>query len=331
MNPSPTNQPGPTEPIAAQGSGAPAPASAASPNPQPPAPSPASVASLSPQPRERSEPRPPAPWARQIGAVLRLELKKTFLSKRGWWIYFLALGPVVLTLIHWLFEARRSGGRHSMGEDSLIFAGLFMFYYLRAGLFFGCMGIFSNLFRGEMLEKTLHYYFLTPMRREMLVAGKYLAGLAVALVLFVGSATLSFVLIGKHFGAAWTDYLLHGPGLNQLGAYALVAALACIGYGAVFLMCGLFFKNPMIPAAVVWVWENINPFLPAVLKKISVIFYLKNLCPVEVPVPPPFNVMVIDADPTPFWVAVPGLLAVALIFLIYAGISARNAEINYGE
>ena len=47
------------------------------------------------------------------------------------------------------------------------------------------MGIFSNLFRGEMLEKTLHYYYLTPMRRELLVAGKYLAGLAVALVLFV--------------------------------------------------------------------------------------------------------------------------------------------------
>ncbi len=270
-------------------------------------------------------------WSRQIGGVLRLELKKSFLSRRGWWIYFLALGPVVLTLLHWLLESSRRGGRHSIGEDSLIFAGLFMFYYLRAGIFFGCMGIFSNLFRGEMLEKTLHYYFLTPMRREMLVAGKYLAGLTVALVLFVGSAALSFLLIGRHFGAAWNDYVIHGPGLHQLGAYMLVAALATIGYGAVFLMCGLFFKNPMIPAAVVWVWENVNPFLPSILKKISVIFYLKNLCPVEVPVPPPFNVMVIESDPTPFGLAVPGLLMVALIFLVYAGISARNAEINYGE
>ena len=25
-------------------------------------------------------------WMRQIGGVLRLELKKTFLSRRGWWI-----------------------------------------------------------------------------------------------------------------------------------------------------------------------------------------------------------------------------------------------------
>ena len=280
-------------------------------------------------------PAPPVPtsgsWTRQIGAVLRLELKKTFLSRRGWWIYCLALGPVALTLIHWLFEARRTGGRHSMGEDSIIFAGLFMFYYLRAGIFFGCMGIFSNLFRGEMLEKTLHYYFLTPMRREMLVAGKYLAGLTVAMVLWVSSVVLSFVLLGKHFGASWTDYLLHGPGLTQVGSYALVAALACIGYGAVFLMSGLFFKNPMIPAAIVWVWENLNPFLPSVLKKISVIFYLKNLCPVEVPVPPPFNVMVIETDPSPFWVAVPGLLILSLILLAYSAVSARNTEINYSS
>ena len=271
-------------------------------------------------------------WMRQIGGVLRLEMKKTFLSRRGWWVYFLALGPVALPLLHWLLAlAGRGKGHHSIGEDSLVFAALFHFYYLRLGIFFGCVGIFSNLFRGEMLEKTLHYYYMTPLRRELLVAGKYLAGLATAMVLFVTSTVISFLLIGRHFGAAYNDYIFHGPGLSQLGSYALVAALACTGYGAVFLMSGLFFRNPMIPAAVVMVWENLNPFLPTVLKKISVIFYLKNLCPVEIPIPPPFNVMVIDADPTPFWVAVPGLLAVALILLIYSGISARQTEISYGE
>ena len=269
---------------------------------------------------------------RQIGGVLRLELKKTFLSKRGWWIYLLALGPLAVVLIHWALESRSPEmGHHSLGEDSLIFAAMFMFYYLRAGIFFGCMGIFANLFRGEMLEKTLHYYFLTPLRREALVTGKYLAGLTSALVLWVGSATLSFFVIGKHFGPAWSDYVWHGPGLTQLGSYALVAALACVGYGAVFLMCGLLFKNPMIAAAVVWVWENLNPFLPSVLKKISVIFYLKNLCPVEVPVPPPLNTMVIEADPTPFWIAVPGLLLLSAILLAYSGLAARQTEISYGE
>lgn len=270
---------------------------------------------------------------RQIGGVMRLELKKTFLSKRGWWIYFLALGPVGITLLHWLVASRtgRAGNRHSIGEDSLIFSAMFLFYYLRAGIFFGCMGIFSNLFRAEMLEKTLHYYFLTPLRRELLVAGKFLAGLVISLVLFGSSVALAFLTIGRHFGSAWTDYLVHGPGLGQLGSYVLVTVVACVGYGSVFLMCGLFYKNPMIPAAVVWVWENLNPFLPSLLKKISVIFYLKSLCPVEVPVPPPFNVMVVDSEPTAFWVAVPGLLAISLIFLMYAAVSARTTEISYGE
>ena len=77
------------------------------------------------------------------------------------------------------------------------------------------MGIFSNLFRGEMLEKTLHYYYLTPLRREVLVAGKYLAGLVDRDGALRGQQpAISFLLIGRHFGAAYTDYILHGPGLQ---------------------------------------------------------------------------------------------------------------------
>jgi hypothetical protein len=67
------------------------------------------------------------------------------------------------------------------------------------------------------------------------------------------------------------------------------------------------------------------------LKKVSVVFYLKSLCPVEVPVPPPFSIMAVETDPAVAWVAVPGLLTVALILLVYAAISARQGEISYGE
>ncbi|MGB7761508.1 MAG: ABC transporter permease [Bryobacteraceae bacterium] len=270
-------------------------------------------------------------WMRQIAAVLRLEWRKTFFSRRGWWIYCLALGPVGITALHWLFELGRPSPGHSLGTDSVNYAAMFQFFYLRGAIFFGCMGIFSNLFRAEMLEKTLHYYYLTPLRREVLVAGKYLAGLAMAVVLFAGSAAASFLIIGRHFGAAYSDFIWHGPGLGQLGWYTLTAALATVGYGAVFLLCGLLFRNPMIPAAIVYVWENLNPFLPSLLKKISVIFYLNNLCPVEVPLPPPFNLLVVETDPTPAWLAIPGLLAVSLVLLAYTAYSARQGEINYGE
>jgi len=117
----------------------------------------------------------------QMGGVLRLEMKKTFLSKRGWWIYCLAIAPVLLSLMHWLIEINNHSARHSIGEDSIVFAARTTSTVLRCEIFFGCMGISRTCFRGEMLEKTLHYYYLTPLRREVLVAGKYLAGLASAL------------------------------------------------------------------------------------------------------------------------------------------------------
>jgi hypothetical protein len=48
-------------------------------------------------------------------------------------------------------------------------------------------------------------------------------------------------------------------------------------------------------------------------------------------IPPPFSVMVIDADPMSAWITVPGLLAVAALILGYTALSARQSEINYGE
>ena len=52
-------------------------------------------------------------WMRQLTGVIALEWKKTFLSRRGWWVYLLALGPVVLTFLHSLIRARNQGG-HSL-------------------------------------------------------------------------------------------------------------------------------------------------------------------------------------------------------------------------
>src|SRR6202451_3923756 len=39
-------------------------------------------------------------WWAQIQAVIRLELKRTLLARRGIWIYVLALLPLVLFLAH---------------------------------------------------------------------------------------------------------------------------------------------------------------------------------------------------------------------------------------
>jgi ABC-type transport system involved in multi-copper enzyme maturation permease subunit len=219
-------------------------------------------------------------------------------------------------------------------KDSMIFATVFQFFFLRLAIFFGCVGIFTNLFRGELLDKSLHFYLLAPIRREVLLVGKYLAGLIATVVIFTTSTALQLIAMGWHLtGPAMTEYL-HGPGPGHIGAYLGVTALACLGYGSVFLAAGLLFRNPIIPAAVVLLWESANPFLPAALKKISVIFYLQSMCPVVArpnDMPALAALLLSSAEATPAIWAAGGLVVVTMILLAVAARRARMLEINYSS
>jgi ABC-type transport system involved in multi-copper enzyme maturation permease subunit len=220
------------------------------------------------------------------------------------------------------------------GQDSIMFAGVFQFFFLRLAIFFGCLGIFMNLFRGEILDRSLHFYFLAPIRREVLMAGKFLAGLLATCTIFVTSEVLQTIAFLWHFPPGARDvYLYHNHGLEHAVVYAGVTALACVGYGAFFLVAGMLFRNPILPAAAILIWEAINPFLPGLLKQFSVIYYLKSLCPVDIPAPPgtsPFFALLIsNSDPVSAPLAVLGILVVALIALYASSVQVRRMEINY--
>ena len=115
--------------------------------------------------------------------------------------------------------------------------------------------------------------------------------------------------------------------MGQLFTYAVITMLACVGYGAFFMVVGLFFRNPIIPALVLYGWEWINFLLPPLLKKISVIHYLNSL----VPVPFSEGPFAVVAEPTPAWISIPGLLIVTVLVLIVASSRIRRMEIRYGS
>jgi ABC-type transport system involved in multi-copper enzyme maturation permease subunit len=358
----------------------------------------------------------------QLGAIIRLELKKSFFGRRGLWIYLLAIAPAVLYLIHAIdvthdhehrqalaaahpvssfalrsiapgaseqealdklgepydrntFNTgrRRGGGgrgappgggemhllrytdgdndfafffvdgtlrnvseqdRCNIQKDSVIFATVFQFFYLRLVIFFGCVGIFMNLFRGEMLDKSLHFYLLSPVRREVLMAGKFLAGLIVAVTTFTIGTALQLLALSWHFDPGAVSQYLHGPGWGQIGSYLGVTMLACLGYGSIFLAAGLRFRNPILPGAAVLIWEAANLFLPSALKKVSIIYYLQSLCPVvaspDKDLSTFLRLLVNAAEPVAPWVAITGLLAVSGAVLVVAAFRVRTLEINYG-
>jgi hypothetical protein len=120
---------------------------------------------------------------------------------------------------------------------------------------------------------------------------------------------------------------LHGPGLAHLGAYLLTTFLACVGYGAVFLFFGFFFKSPALPALAVFGWEGIHFLLPPFLKQLSVVHYLQSLCPVPVSEGP---LATMSDAPAP-WVSVIGILALAVVLVGVSAWKIRRMEISYDE
>lgn len=264
-------------------------------------------------------------WAQQTLAILRLELQKNFLSRRALLIYLLAAMPVFLLFLLAIVPPD-SNDFQNFNELSIVFSAIYNALILRTVVFFGCAWIFMNLFRGEVVDRSLHYYFLSPVRREVLVVGKYLSGLVTAIVLFGLTTLLSlFMLYFPRFSAESSRYFFEGAGGKQALIYLGITTLACIGYGAIFLIVGLFFRNPIIPAILIYGWEWINFLLPPLLKKVGVIHYLHSLMPVPMS-EGPFAVM---AEPTPAWISVPSLIIFTIIVLVLAGLHIRRMEISY--
>ncbi len=220
-------------------------------------------------------------------------------------------------------------------EDRMIFAGIFQFFYLRLAIFFGCLGMFIYLFRGEMTNRTLHYWFLAPARREVLLAGKYTAGLIASAVIFGGGAMLAFAaMIWPHDAVELQAYWSAG-GLGHAFWYATAAALGCVGYGSVFLALGLYVRNPIVPAAVLLAWEGSNGILPHVLQKMSILYYLQSLCPIPAPMdadaPTLIRLLAAPAAPASRPGAILGLLVLTALVLWIASRAVRRMEISYGS
>jgi hypothetical protein len=219
-------------------------------------------------------------------------------------------------------------------EDRMIFAGIFQYFYLRLAIFFGCLGMFMYLFTGEMSNRTLHYWFLAPAPREVVLAGKYAAGLIASTVIFGGGALLAFtVMIWPHEAAELQAFWSAG-GMAHAFWYAAAAVLGCVGYGSVFLAVGLYVRNPIIPAAVLLAWEAASNVLPETLQRISILYYLQSLCPVPAPMdqsaPALIRLLAVPAAPASRPAAVLGLMLLITVVLWIASRAVRRMEISYG-
>jgi ABC-type transport system involved in multi-copper enzyme maturation permease subunit len=264
-------------------------------------------------------------WRRQVAVLLRTTMARSLLGRRAAPVLLLAAMPVVLALVRGLLPP--GSERVGIGSSTSQFADIFHFFILRFVVFVATAVVFINLFRGEVVERSLHYTLLAPLPRSVLVAGRYLGGL-VASVAILGPATvLTFVLYFLPQMRVAPSILLEAPLPGQLLRWLVVMVLACAAYGALFTLAGLRFSNPMLPALLFLGWESLNPFLPPLLKAVSVVHYLDGLTPV----PPSVRAFAILGRPPAPWAAVLGLAVIVAVALWASLWCARRLEISYGS
>ncbi|MEM1182801.1 MAG: hypothetical protein AAGM22_30935 [Acidobacteriota bacterium] len=271
---------------------------------------------------------PGTDWARvrrQFFGILRLELRRQLFSRRSLVLYFLALAPLALVAV-WSISPFPERSFQGPMDVARFFAFIYT-SYLGTSIFLSALILFMSLFRSEFLEKSLHYYFLTPVRRSVVVFGKYAAALIASGGVYGISTALLYLLTISPWGLGEASrFLFSGPGLGHLLTYVGISIMGCVGYGAIFLLAGLLFRNPIFVGVLFYGWEAINFILPSWLKKLSVFFYLWSLFPIQISDQP----LAVIAEPTSPLISVPGLLVFTGAVLPLASWRASTMEITYG-
>jgi len=275
-------------------------------------------------PAQPDVPEGRAAMLRALFGVMRLEWRRQLLTPRVLWPLLLAGLPLAVTgVMAWAAMHFRDqlGDIPNLNET---YANLYHALIVRIVLFFGCLALFLNLVRGEVEERTMHYLLLTPVRRPLIVAGKYIAAVGSGWLLFGTTTIVSWVLIHlpKGIGSAFA-----GGALKQLAAYLAMTMLGCMGYGGAFLLLGSLLRSPGPMVALFFVWEWFQFLLPPLLKQVSVVHYLKALTPVPIS-EGPFALL---ADPTPVPVAILQVVIYAALTVSLAAWVASRADLDYGK
>jgi hypothetical protein len=260
-------------------------------------------------------------WARQIDAIARLELKRFLLARRWVGVYIVTVAPVILLFARSQMMQARFDQLTALTQ---VYATVFQFFELRFACFMSCAVVFSQLFRGDVLEKTSHFYLLAPARREVIAVGKYVAGVIFVAALFTSSTAATHLLMYSA-NPNFASFYLEGAGSSHLLRYVAVTIMAIIGYGAIFVVVGLVFKNPGLPTLFLLAWESLNFAFPPLLQMFSVVHYLQALLPVTINRGP---FAIVTEPPAPIF-GIPILMLAAAMLLGVSGWLVRSMQVTY--
>ena len=220
----------------------------------------------------------------------------------------LSLIPVLLMFIVRIVDAASAPDFFSKVMLSLYFQLLIPVL----ALFFG-----ATIVNEELDNKTLVYLTTSPVPRQAILLGKYLAALMILLLIVGSGFLLSFL-------AASFNQLGQAATWEELGVFLGTSLLALFCYSALFTMIGTFMKKSiLIGLFFVFGWESVVQYFPGVTQKFTIIHWIKSLLPVQAD---QGGFLIFQLQPSPVFESIVVLATAGLLFLILAVLIFQRKE-----
>ena len=191
----------------------------------------------------------------------------------------------------------------------------FVLWYLRALVMVVPLLLGTGLVSREVEARTLPYLLVRPLSRASLLLGKFAGSWLVTCALLCGSFVVStLVLLGADRFADAADPLA------KLPSYLFALCVGALAYGALFTFVGLVSPRPaLIGLFLAFGWESAIPFLPGLIRKLTIRHHLVALIPhTGLPQPLVGTLAVPGVGEALLWLGSGALLALVLSVGVFA-------------
>lgn len=211
-----------------------------------------------------------APYYRFVQAATMHGISSMLRRKRTVLAGLMVLAPVLAPLLLAMFTQGSTAS-----EGSKIFVMMSEYLFLKAlipllALFFGAMLI------GEDIEsQTIPYLLTRPLPRSALVLGRFMAFLIVGAFLILPALVLTFVAC-----TALPNFGITAENIKLMIQYMGVLMAGLIGYGALCMCIGVFFKRPIVIGILfLFGWQRLAAFAPGLIDFLTIEKYVTALLP----------------------------------------------------
>lgn len=203
-----------------------------------------------------------------FGSFVRFGMK----TGRTRLLWAISLIPVVLLGIIKIIEVAKPASGISAGD---FFSNTVLVFYFQLmipvlALFYG-----SSIITDEVDNKTLVYLTTCPIPKTSILLGKYLAGVALMVMIISSSFFASFLIASVsslNTPEAWVGFFRYGG----------VAIVALLSYSALFALLGTLMKRSILVGLLfVFGWESVVQYFPGSTQKFTLIHSIKSLLPLQ--------------------------------------------------